>query len=280
MLQNRDIIGLVGCSNGREKEREKDIKRVEELLFKRFGIGVVRATTIFETESRTPKQRAESLLNMYRNPEIKAIFDISGGDLANEILPYLDFEVIKAANKPFIGYSDLTVILNAIYAKTGICGYNYQLLHLAGNESDLQLNQFENTFLKGEKTVIPYETIRVGAKMSGEVIGGNIRCLLKLAGTEYLPNPTRKIILLEAMSGDRNKIATYLAQLDQIGYLKGANGVILGTFSEMEKLGQCEEVVEMVQGYAKRYGIFLLKTPAVGHNEDAQPFPLGQKLEF
>lgn len=280
MLQNVDIIGLVGCSNGREQEREKDIKRVEELLFNRFGIGVVRAMTIFETESRTPKQRAESLLNMYQNPEIKAIFDISGGDLANEILPYLDFEVIKAGNKPFIGYSDLTVILNAIYAKTGICGKNYQLLHLAGNESDLQLNQFENTFLKGEKTVIPYETIRVGAKMSGEVIGGNIRCLLKLAGTEYLPDPTGKIILLEAMSGDHHKIATYLAQLDQIGYLKRANGVMLGTFSEMERLGQGEEVVEMAQEYAKRYGTFLLKTPAVGHNEDAQPFPLGQKLEF
>lgn len=280
MLQNGDTIGLVGCSNGREQEREKDIKRVEELLSKHFGIGVVRATTIFETESRMPKQRAESLLNMYQNPEIKAIFDISGGDLANEILPYLDFEAIKIANKPFIGYSDLTVILNAIYAKTGVSGYNYQLLHLAGNEAELQLQRFENTFLKGEKTVIPYETIVESAKMTGQVIGGNIRCLLKLAGTEYLPDPTGKIILLEAMSGDRSKIATFFAQLDQIGYLKEANGVILGTFSEMEKLEQQKEVDEMAREYMQRYRKFLIKTSIVGHNEDAQPFPLGEKLEF
>ncbi|AQY52355.1 LD-carboxypeptidase family protein [Listeria weihenstephanensis FSL R9-0317] len=280
MLQNGDMIGLVGCSNGRKREQEKDIDRVEELLAKNFGLSLIRATTIFETENRMPQQRAEALLNMYRNPEIKAIFDISGGDLANEILPYLDFEVIKAANKPFIGYSDLTVVLNAIYAKTGILGYNYQLLHLAGNESELQLRQFENTFLKGKKTIIPYEIIRTGTKMSGEIIGGNIRCLLKLAGTEYLPSPTGKIILLEAMSGDRNKIATYLAQLDQIGYLKEASGVILGTFSEMDELGRSDEVVEMVQEYAKRYDKFLLKTPAVGHNTDAHPLPLGQILEF
>ena len=51
--------------------------------------------------------------------EITDIYDISGGDIANEILPYLDFEVIKNSGKRFWGYSDLTTVINAIYEKTG-----------------------------------------------------------------------------------------------------------------------------------------------------------------
>ena len=56
-------------------------------------------------------------MNFYQDREIQMIFDISGGDIANEILPYLDFEVIAENPKPFWGYSDLTTIMNAIYAK-------------------------------------------------------------------------------------------------------------------------------------------------------------------
>lgn len=58
-------------------------------------------------------------MSFYRVQEIQAILDLSGGDLANELLPYLDYEVIGKSQAEFWGYSDLTTILNAIYAKTG-----------------------------------------------------------------------------------------------------------------------------------------------------------------
>jgi ABC-type antimicrobial peptide transport system permease subunit len=64
--------------------------------------------------SGTAAERAEALMNFYKDEEIRAIFDISGGDIANEILPYLDFEVIGKMQKQFWGYSDLTTIINAI----------------------------------------------------------------------------------------------------------------------------------------------------------------------
>lgn len=278
VLHNGDMIGLVGCSNARTRDRVADVQRVEQLLLERFGIRTMRSGSIFEHEDREARVRAADLMAMYRNPEIKAIFDVSGGDLANEILPYLDFAVIEKAGKPFVGYSDLTVVLNAIFAKTGVAGWNYQVLHLAGNETKLQLRQFENAFVRGENAAIPYEMVSESQDMTGTVIGGNIRCLMKLAGTPYLPDPTGKVILLEAMSGDRNKIATYLAQLDQIGYFEKANGVILGTFTEMEKLGLAAEVPEMVQAYTQKYEKFLLKTTAVGHYENAKPCPLGSNF--
>ncbi|EUJ25269.1 LD-carboxypeptidase [Listeria cornellensis] len=256
MLQLGDTIGLIACSNGRDPEREGDIAHVEELLFTNFAMKSERAATIFRTEknlaSGGPEERAEALMQLYQNPEIKAIFDISGGDLANEILPYLDFKQIQAANKPFIGYSDLTVIQNAIYAKTGIGGYNYQLLHLASDNAERQLEQFKNSFIEVNNQEIPYKILMDNGNIGGEIIGGNIRCFLKLAGTDYMPNFQGKVVVLEALSGDVAKIRTYLAQLDQIGVFQAANGVILGQFTEMQAKHLAPTVEDLTRCYIKK----------------------------
>ena len=71
--------------------------------------------------SGTAKERAKILMDAYQDPDIVGIFDLSGGDLANEILDFLDYEAIAKARKPFWGYSDLTCLLNAIYARTVAC---------------------------------------------------------------------------------------------------------------------------------------------------------------
>lgn len=283
MLQKGDTIGLIACSNGRKPEQESEIANVEKLLFTRFGIKTKRAAMIFRTEndlaSGTAEERAGALMGMYRNPEIKAIFDISGGDVANEILPYLDFEQIGAAQKPFIGYSDLTVIQNAIYTKTGVQGYNYQLLNLGGEASAVQLELFQRIFIEAKERAISHEVLRDKADIRGEIIGGNIRCLLKLAGTEYMPNPSGKVVLLEALSGDVGKMRTYLAQLDQIGIFQAANGVILGQFTEMQENGLAPTIEELTRPYMEKYDKFLLKTSIVGHHPDAEPFPIGFPIQ-
>lgn len=69
-------------------------------------------------------------MNFYNDDEIAEIFDISGGDVANGILPYLDYEVIQKHSKRYWGYSDLTTIINAIYAKTGKASVLYQVRNL------------------------------------------------------------------------------------------------------------------------------------------------------
>ncbi len=60
-----------------------------------------------------------------------------------------------------------------------------------------------------------------------------IRCFLKLAGTEYMPDFTDKILLLESYSGTVAKMETYLCRLEQLGAFKKAAGILLGTFTEM-----------------------------------------------
>lgn len=283
MLQKGDTIGLIACSNGRKPEQESEIANIEKLLFTHFGIKAERAAMIFRTEndlaSGTAEERADALMGMYQKPEIRAIFDISGGDVANEVLPYLDFEQIRVAQKPFIGYSDLTVIQNAIYAKTGVRGFNYQLLNLGGEASAVQLELFHSIFMEAKKRTISHEVLRDKSDIGGEIIGGNIRCLLKLTGTEYMPNPSGKAVLLEALSGDVAKMRTYLAQLDQIGFFQAVNGVILGQFTEMQESGLAPTIEELTRPYMEKYDKFLLKTSIVGHQPDAEPFPIGFPIQ-
>ena len=75
----------------------------------------------------------------------RAIFDVSGGDIANEVLPYLDFDTIRKANKPYFGYSDLTTVINSLYTKAGVSSYLYQVRFLVGKYAGMQQTAFYNS---------------------------------------------------------------------------------------------------------------------------------------
>ena len=219
-------------------------------------------------------------MDFYQDEEIKAIFDISGGDIANEILPYLDFEIIKKSNKLFWGYSDLTSIINAIYAKTENKSVLYQIRNLVSKENVIQVNNFSKTLFQSKRDLyaFEYEFIQ-GNHMQGIVVGGNIRCLLKLAGTMYWPDMDKKILLLEARSGNVNKMITYLSQLKQMGVFDKINGIILGTFMEMEKLECLPTITELVKNYVND-DLAIIKTNEIGHGYDSKAIVIGEMVEF
>ena len=121
LLVEGSKVALVCCSNGQSRRNGGIIKHLENIL-QQSGMTVVCSPYLYEKDSvfsGTGKERAESLMEFYRDDTVRAIFDLSGGDLANEILPYLDYEIIAHSDKFFWGYSDLTTVINAIYAKTG-----------------------------------------------------------------------------------------------------------------------------------------------------------------
>ena len=100
------------------------------------------------TESGTRQQRAEALMKFYRDEEIKGIFDVSGGDLANGVLPWLDYETIAKSGKMFWGYSDLTTVVNAITAKTEKPSVLYQIRNLIYQDGEEQKCRFRSCLLE------------------------------------------------------------------------------------------------------------------------------------
>ena len=186
MLKYGDKIGIVCCSNGQKWTYTEKIKYLENTLID-IGLQPVFSDCIYEKEnifSGTAAERANALMKFYKDDEIKGIFDISGGDVANGILPYLDYDVIASSSKMLWGYSDLTTVINAIYKKTGKASVLYQVRNLIYEYKEQQIENFINTIMHHENDLfnINYKFIQQD-KMHGIVVGGNIRCFLKLAGT-------------------------------------------------------------------------------------------------
>ena len=114
-LNYGDKVALVGCSNPQSEAGRGQIEALTDILGK-MGLVPVLGDCIYEKDElkADAAQKAECLMRFYRDEEVKVIFDISGGDMANEILPYLDYEIIAKSDKQFWGYSDLTTIINTI----------------------------------------------------------------------------------------------------------------------------------------------------------------------
>ena len=270
--------GIVACSDGQMPEYRRQNEELVRFLYS-IGIETKLSSCIYRTQnvfSGTPEERAEQLMKMFRDPEIDEIYDISGGDVANQILDELDYDAIAGSKAVLWGYSDLTSVLNAIYTMTGKESVLYQIKHMVyGQCTELQRARFQS---RGELFLPKVEFAQNNA-MKGVVIGGNIRCFLKLAGTRYFPDLQNRILLLEARGGDVPQMAALLAQLKQIGAFEKVSGILLGTFSEMEKNRSVPDILALVKEYAHP-GTPIAITREIGHGDDSKAIVIGREAEF
>lgn len=276
-----DKAGLIACSDGVRRESAPDIGELIRVL-QGFGLEVVAAQTLFRKEgwfSGTPEERAAALHALFRDDGIKVIFDVSGGDSANQILPFLDAELIRRHPKPFAGISDLSVLLNALYARCGLVTIHYRVKNLVSGHGEAQRQWFRETFFGGKDRLFSfsYRWIR-GNRMEGAVIGGNLRCFLKLSGTRHFPDPADKIMFLESLGGRANRIVSLIAQMEQIGCFERCAGVLLGTFTELEANGEFPAVAAYIEQVTRRRGIPIAKTDELGHGDDGKAVIIGGHL--
>ena len=280
ILNNNDKIALVVCSNGKNIEDKERLERLESILVE-MGLVPVFTKYIYKDKfgrGAKAQVRGEELMSFYKNKEIKVIFDISGGDIANEILDYLDYDVIKRNYKPFFGYSDLTTVLNVLRSQTNEVNYLYQILNII--ESEEIKTSVENTFMKNEQTLFDVKwKFLQGSRIEGEVIGGNIRCFLKLAGTRYFPEVENKVLFIEGLGTSIEGLVTHLAQLKQIGVFDEISGLLIGTFTKIEKGIFLEELFELIREYIPS-SLAVAKTQEVGHAKNSKALKIGEKIHI
>lgn len=272
-------VAITACSDARPPEKRRELEAVLE-VFREMGLEPVCSEHIFS--ERAPfgascRQKAAELEAFYRDETIQGIFDVSGGNLSNELLPELDYDLLREKPKPFWGYSDLTALMNGIYARTGNPGWLYQIRNLTGAQGEWQRREFA-AYLAGrggKLTEIHWERIQ-GSHMEGTLIGGNIRCFLKLAGTPWLPSFRGKVLFLESLSGSAALAASFFSQLKQMGVFREIAGLLLGTFTELERAGQTEELLAAVRHAVGNSGIPVAKTQEAGHGEDSRCLVIGR----
>ena len=242
---------IVACSNAQQSKYRPQIGELITFL-QSIGIETELSECIYSDDSvfsGTPGDRGAQLMKMFRTPEIEEIYDISGGDVANQILDELDYKVIAASKAIFWGYSDLSTVINAIYTMTGKESVLYQVKNMVrGDYTALQRERFRSRKGLFEPS---FSFIQKNA-MKGVVVGGNIRCFLKLAGTRYFPDLQDKILF---------------------------NGVLLGTFTTMEQK-RCEpDIVTLVKEICGRE-MPIAKTAEVGHGDDSKAIVIGREIEL
>lgn len=279
MLKQGDSVGIVVNSNGQSLSQEYKIESLIKIL-EGYGLNIICSPYIYSKDnvfSSNAKQKVDIMMKFYQNKDIKAIFDISGGDLANSIIDLLDYQTIKDNPKPFFGYSDLTCVINALYTSTKQINILYQVKNIIDNEK--QQSDFYDSLFEDKTSLYDFQYRFIqGYEMAGIVVGGNIRCLLKLAGTKYFPDIKDKILFLESLGGESALMYSHLVHLKQLGVFDMINGIILGSFTVMEK-NQCQpSIEELVKSVA--YDIPIVKTEDIGHSKDSKALMIGRYLKL
>ena len=241
-------------------------------------------------QSSSVRSRVDDLHEAFADKNVKAVMACIGGFNANEILPYLDYELIKANPKILCGYSDITVLLNAIYAKTGIVTYHAPHLAALGflNEREYTQKYFsecmmcEDPFVvKPSETARNYTIIQEG-ECEGEIIGGNLCTLNLLQGTPYMPDINNKILFLE----DDNIMGDYfvyefdrnLQSLLQVGGAESVKGIIFGRFDESCKMN--EYMIKAIIKDKLSPDIPIIFGADFGHVFPMVSFPIGGKVSL
>ncbi len=276
----KSSIAFVSCSNGLSRACKNQVESLVSFC-EAHGFRVLQSPYLYapgNAPAYSAQQRGLALMSYFNNRSVSYIFDLSGGDMANEVIPFLDFDQIKASAATFCGYSDLTTLINAFACKSAKSSVLYQPRHITQNPP-LQPCFFGQLSSKsGSLFDFSYRFLQ-GNSLSGRVIGGNIRCFLKLAGTPFFPSCKDTVLFLEAYSGTHPKLCTYFAQLSQMGVFRQVGGILLGTFTEFEQTPSNESVFPLLAPYLPP-NLPVAQTQQIGHEVSSLALMIGGTLNL
>lgn len=254
-------------------------------ILKSFGFNIVLGQTLkekFGYFAGTDELRAKELNELFANPSIKGIFCMKGGWGCARLLDKLDYEIIQKNPKVLIGFSDITTLLLAITAKTGLITFHGPVGNSGWN--DFTKTAFTNVIQVAKPSVYSANpsteeaifTINSG-KASGELFGGNLTVLTSLIGSKYLPDFKNKLLFLEDFKEEPYSIDRMLTQLKLSGILDSVSGVIFGKCSKCipEEPLKSFTLNDVLIQHLKPLGIPVFYGAMIGHIENKMTVPLG-----
>lgn len=280
-------VGIVSPSSPVTKEQETLLERGIAFL-KSLGFEVVigkylRSATLGYTAS--PREKAEDINRMFADPTIKAIICSQGGVNANGCLSYLDWNIIRKNPKVFSGLSDITVLLDAIYVKTGLITFHGidLLWGLGRNPADYTREEIVSRLMEGKQGVInaggPRKTVRSGSA-EGVLLGGNLSCLLKTAGTEFFPDFESAVYFVESLSTTARECDYMFHHLKHMGVFDKIRGVVVGHIEGLERTPDEPQMDEILLRITSEYSFPILKVSDFGHNCPNAILPVGGKVRM
>jgi muramoyltetrapeptide carboxypeptidase len=257
---------------------------------------------IDEFGSSSVQHRLEDLHAAFADKNVKAILTAIGGFNSNELLKHIDYDLIKENPKILCGYSDITALQNAIYAKTGLVTYSgphyftFGVKHdLAYTESNFKKCLFEEkpfevkpsgdiTEWSGKKVAyLNYKNngpwVMKKGEASGKIVGGNLCTLSLLQGTEFMPKLKNNILFIEE-DGEfgANYFARNLQSLFQLPDSEKVQGLVIGRFQEDS--GMTRNMLDKILKVIVKSDIPILANCDFGHTYPMTTFPIGGKASI
>lgn len=292
------IISPSGTPFDTDFTSEKFEKGIE-CLKRDFGLNVRLSKNCNEKffySAGTRAQRLDDFHSMWMAQDIDMILMSVGGNTATELLDGIDFDLMRKKPKIFCGISDGTVLLNAIFSKTGLITYhgpdlcfafgqpmsasirkNIQETLFQENVQHLQPNLSWKAYEHPEVTYSGWKTIRHG-KASGHLVGGHLGLFLNNLSLGYVPDLRDSILFLEGTS-KISDIHRDLYSLKLHGVFAKISGLILGWFEwkTPNTLGHDRPVSDIVLEITQGYDFPIIEIGELGHCVENYAFPIGGK---
>jgi muramoyltetrapeptide carboxypeptidase LdcA involved in peptidoglycan recycling len=247
--------------------------------------------------------RLADLHAAFADPQVKAIISLIGGYNSNQLLRHIDYDLIASNPKILCGYSDITALTHAIYARTALVTYSgphfFNFGDLQGADysieffkkcvmssdpfvlepstrwsADLWANDQNNrSFIENDGPVILHE-----GEAEGVSIGGNLLAFMHLAGTSFWPGLDGAILFVEDYDGLTPQIldARLESLCSQVDF-DGVRAVLFGRFHPMSRIDRTI-LAQIVHGKDAMARLPIVSDLDCGHTHPIFTFPVGGKV--
>ena len=229
----------------------------------------------------TEQQRIYDLQCALDNPDVEAILCSRGGYGLAQIIDKIDFTEFRKNPKWIIGFSDITILHNAV-STLGIPSLHAIMAkHLTELSENSPAVAMLKQILLGERPTyaIPPHSLNKKGKATGKLIGGNLSVLMGLRGTRFDLNYENNILFLEDLAEKPYHIDRMLQNLRLSGALSQISGLIVGQFSDIDEDPLMHATVyELIFNLIKEYDIPVCFNFPVGHVDENLPLVVNAEV--
>lgn len=286
----------------------EEVRGIAAERFSVLGLDVSFGKHVYEVDefdSSSIESRVSDLHDAFADTSIRGVFAAIGGYNSNQLLRYLDWNLIKKNPKVFVGYSDTTALQNAIYAKTGLVTYSGPAYTTFGQKQyfDYTLEYFKKcVFEEGMFSVAPSELwtdepwyrnqenrkvmkndgwfVLQEGRAKGTILGANICTFNLLQGTEYFPDIRNSVLFLE--DDAESKLPHFERDLQSLIHLPGfgeVRGIVIGRFQKASEVTR-EQLKKAIMAKEELRRIPVLANVDFGHTDPMITFPIGGEAEL
>lgn len=273
-----DEIGIISPAG---PVKEEDLRKGREML-ESAGFRVRMAGNVYHRLGYLAGEdnlRLQDLLTMLRTPRIKAIINTRGGYGSLRLLDKIAYDEIKREPKIIVGFSDITALLLAVHAKTGVVTFHGPVLKQLGSGDPQNLNNLLQVLGSDQPlrwNLADGKALSAG-KVQGPLLGGNLSLICHLLGTPYMPPLEGAILFIEETKEPLFRIDRMLTHLKLSGSLAKLSGMVIG---QMEGCGDKGAVEQQLLDMAGELNIALATGLNVGHGGKNLTVPLGVTAEL